>query len=340
MTAIKGGAAMSVTYGILCAVSLALIGVCLAVDRKKELCLFLLFISVFVCILGHFLISIAPSLNFALNANRIAYLGQVFLPLLLLKMTLNLSNIKLKKWILTALTIIGVAVLLITLTPGLFPCYYSSVSIEVVDGVTKLVREYGPLHLVYYFYLLAYFGMMIAAIIYGTIKKKIVAKLHVVFLTCAVLCNIIIWAAEQFLPRGFEFLTVSYIMSELFILLLYGILQEYGIITKNGSVVIAHTAEKADAYLSGKIVSSESDYTTLFSEQQIEDICTNPTVVELFTERELSVLKLLLVNKQRKEIAEALYVTESTIKKHTKSIFFKMNVTNRYGLYAKLKQYI
>ena len=126
MTAIEGGAAMSVTYGILCAVSLALIGVCLAVDRKKELCLFLLFISVFVCTLGHFLISIAPSLNFALNANRIAYLGQVFLPLLLLKMTLNLSNIKLKKWILPAFTIIGVAVFLITLTPGLFPCYYRS----------------------------------------------------------------------------------------------------------------------------------------------------------------------------------------------------------------------
>ena len=339
MTAIKGGAAMSVTYGILCAVSLALIGVCLAVDRKKELCLFLLFISVFVCTLGHFLISIAPSLNFALNANRIAYLGQVFLPLLLLKMTLNLSNIKLKKWILTALTIIGVAVLLITLTPGLFPCYYSSVSIEVVDGVTKLVREYGPLHLVYYFYLLAYFGMMIAAIIYGTIKKKIVAKLHVVFLTCAVLCNIIIWAAEQFLPRGFEFLTVSYVISELFILLLYGILQEYGIRGENGSIIIANTSKKAEEYLSGAI-QSDDDSATLFSEKDIDRILACEKIVSRITEREKEVLKKLLANKQRKEIADELFVTESTIKKHTSSIFAKFDVTNRFELYAKLKKHI
>ena len=69
---------MTVPYGIVCAVSLILIGVCLSVD-KKELCLLLLFVSVFVCNLGQFLLSIAPSLPFALNANRIAYLRQVFL---------------------------------------------------------------------------------------------------------------------------------------------------------------------------------------------------------------------------------------------------------------------
>ena len=75
---------MSVAYGILCVISLVLIGVCLAVDRKKDICLLLLFVSVFVCNLGQFLISVAPSLSFALNGNRVAYLGQVFLPLLML----------------------------------------------------------------------------------------------------------------------------------------------------------------------------------------------------------------------------------------------------------------
>ena len=93
---------MSIAYGILCVISLALIGVCLAVDRKKDICLLLLFVSVFVCNLGHFLISVAPSLSFALNANRIAYLGQVFLPLLMLKMILNLCNLNYKKWLLSA----------------------------------------------------------------------------------------------------------------------------------------------------------------------------------------------------------------------------------------------
>ena len=40
------------------------------------------------------------------------------------------------------------------------------------------------------------------------------------------------------------------------------------------------------------------------------------------------------------DFAEELFVTESTIKKHTGSIFAKFNVTNRFELYAKLKKYI
>ena len=330
---------MSIAYGIICVISLALIGVCLAVDRKKDICLLLLFISVFVCNLGHFLISIAPSLSFALNGNRIAYLGQVFLPLLMLKMILNLCNLNFKKWLLPVFSLVSIAVLFVTLTPGLLPCYYTNVSIEVVDGVTRLIREYGPLHLLYYIYLLSYFSLMLIIIIHSAVKKKITSTLHTTFLLCAVLCSIVIWLAEQFLPRGFEFLTVSYVISELFILLLYGILQEYGIRGENGSIIIASTSKKAEEYLSGAI-QSDDDSATLFSEKDIECILACEKIVSRITEREKEVLKKLLANKQRKEIADELFVTESTIKKHTSSIFAKLDVTNRFELYAKLKKYI
>ena len=328
---------MSIAYGILCGISLALIGVCLAVDRKKDICLLFLFISVFVCNLGHFLLSVAPSLSFALNANRIAYLGQVFLPLLLLKMILNLCNLNFKKWLLPALSLISLAVLFLTLTPGISTCYYKNVSIEIINGITRLVRDYGPLHLFYYIYLFSYFALMLAVIIHAAVKKKITSTLHTVFLLCAVLCSIVIWFAEQLLPRGFEFLTVSYVISELFILLLYGILQEYGIKGENGSIIIANTSKKAEEYLSGMI---QSDDTALFSETDIEHILSCGEIVSRITEREKEVLIKLLANKQRKEIADELFVTESTIKKHTSSIFAKFDVTNRFELYAKLKKHI
>ena len=330
---------MSIAYGILCVISLALIGVCLAVDRKKDICLLLLFISVFVCNLGQFLISVAPSLSFALNGNRIAYLGQVFLPLLMLKMILNLCSLNYKKWLLPTLSLISIAVLFVTLTPGFFPCYYKNVSIEVADGVTRLIRDYGPLHLLYYIYLLSYFALMLIVIIHSAVKKKITSTLHTTFLLCAVLCSIIIWFAEQFFPRGFEFLTVSYVISELFILLLYGILQEYGIRGENGSIIIANTSKKAEEYLSGTI-QSDDDSTALFSEKDIDCILACEKIVSRITEREKEVLIKLLANKQRKEIADELFVTESTIKKHTSSIYAKFNVANRFELYAKLKKYI
>ena len=330
---------MSIAYGILCVISLALIGVCLAVDRKKDICLLLLFISVFVCNLGQFLISVAPSLSSALNGNRIAYLGQVFLPLLMLKMILNLCSLNYKKWLLPTLSLISIAVLFVTLTPGFFPCYYKNVSIAVADGVTRLIRDYGPLHLLYYIYLLSYFALMLIVIIHSAVKKKITSTLHTTFLLCAVLCSIIIWFAEQFFPRGFEFLTVSYVISELFILLLYGILQEYGIRGENGSIIIANTSKKAEEYLSGAI-QSDDDSTALFSEKDIDCILACEKIVSRITEREKEVLIKLLANKPRKEIADELFVTESTIKKHTSSIYAKFNVANRFELYAKLKKYI
>ena len=330
---------MSIAYGILCVISLVLIGVCLAVDRKKDICLLLLFVSVFVCNLGQFLISVAPSLSFALNGNRVAYLGQVFLPLLMFKMIFDLCNLNYKKWILPTLSVVSLAVLFVTLTPGLLPWYYKNVSIEVVDGVTKLIRDYGPMHILYYIYLFWYFALMLVVIIYATVKKKITSTLHTTFLLCAVLCSIIIWFAERFLPRGFEFLTVSYVISELFVLLLYGILQEYGIRGENGSIIIANTSTKAEEYLSGTI-QSDDDSSALFSEKDIDRILACDKIVSRITEREKEVLIKLLANKQRKEIAEELFVTESTIKKHTSSIFTKFDVTNRFELYAKLKKYI
>ena len=331
---------MNIAYGALCFISLALLGICIAVDRKKDICLFLMFISVFVCNLGHFLISIAPTLSFALNANRIAYTGQVFLPLLLLKMILNLCNINYKKHLMTVLFLISTAVLFITLTPGFSTCYYNNVSIEISGGVTRLIRDYGPLHLSYYIYLFAYFTLMLSAIIYSVAKKKITSILHSTFLLCAVLCSIAIWFIEQFLPRGFEFLTVSYLISELFILLLYGILQEYGIRGENGNITIANTSKKAEENLSETIHSGNDDSFALFSKTDIEHILNCDEISNKITEREKDVLERLLSNKQRKEIAEELFVTESTIKKHTGSIFAKFDVTNRFELYAKLKKHI
>ena len=323
---------MSIAYGILCVISLTLIGVCLAVDRKKDICLLLLFVSVFVCNLGQFLISVAPSLSFALNANRIAYSGQVFLPLLMLKMILNLCNPDYKKWLFPVLSIVSIAVLFVTLTPGFLPCYYKNVSIEVIDSVSRLIRDYGPLHFLYHIYLSLYFALMLIVIIHAAVKKKITSRLHTIFLLCAVLCSIVIWFAEQLLPRSFEFLTVSYVISELFILLLYGILQEYGI--------IANTSKKAEEYLSGTLQSDDYDGKALFSEKDIDRILACDEIVSQITEREKEVLIKLLANIQRKEIAKELFVTESTIKKHTSSIYAKFDVTNRFELYARLKKHI
>ncbi len=218
---------MPAVYGTITIIAFILIGICLLVDKNKERYLLLLFISIFLANLGYFLISIAPSLNFALNANRLSYLGQVFLPYFLLMMLLTICKIDRPKWLNPILITISIVVLFIAASPGIFPIYYKTVEIDKSEGFTKIVREYGILHKTYLVYLISYMIAQLSVVIYAICKKRIIPYLHAVFLLSATLCNTVIWLVEKFISRNFELLSVYYIITELFILLVYGIVQQY-----------------------------------------------------------------------------------------------------------------
>jgi len=225
---------MSLTYGIIALISLCMVGVCVFADKKRDVWLLFVFVSVSICNLGYFMISVSPSLGSALNSNRIAYLGSVFLPFFMMMMVLRFCGMRRTKPLLITLVILGVVMLGITTSPGILPVYYSTVDIEIADGATKLVREYGPLHALYYVYLIGYMFSMAGVTIYAIAKRKIKTHLHTVLLLCTVFCNILIWLVEQFLPRGFEWLSVSYILTECLILANYRSMQKQGLMSKEG----------------------------------------------------------------------------------------------------------
>lgn len=223
---------MSIAYGIIALISLCMVGACVLVDKKRDVWLLLVFVSVSLCNLGYFMTSISKDLTDALNSNRIAYLGSVFLPFFLLMMVLRFCGIQRRRLLTVILVSVGIIMLAVTTSPGILPIYYSTVNIEIADGSTKLVREYGPLHLLYYVYLIGYMLSMIGVTLYAIAKRKIKSGTHTVLLLCTVLCNIIIWLLEQFLPRGFEWLSVSYIITECFMLAIYRSMQKQGLARK------------------------------------------------------------------------------------------------------------
>ncbi len=225
---------MPLTYGIISLISLCMVGVCVLADKKRDMWLLLVFVSVSICNLGYFMLSVSQSLGSALNSNRLSYLGSVFLPFFMLMMVLRFCGMKRPKPLMIILVTIGIVMLGITTSPGILPIYYSTVDIEIADGATKLVREYGPLHTLYYVYLIGYMFSMVGVVIYAIAKKKIKSPIHTILLLCTVFCNILIWFVEQFLPRGFEWLSVSYILTECLILAIYRSMQNGGLMSKEG----------------------------------------------------------------------------------------------------------
>lgn len=297
----KGTCSLPLIYGVVAFLSLLLLLGYGLFYRRKEPWFLVLFASVVVTNFGYFVLSVSGTLGEAMLANRIAYLGSVCLPLCMLMIILNLCDLQPHKLITGMLIGISALVFLLAASGGYLQLYYKEVSMEIVDGAAKLHKVYGPLHSVYFIYLFAYLAAMVGVIIYAAVKKQGRLRGFAPIVCTVALLNMSVWFVEQQINWDFEFLSVSYIASELLLLLLHNILPEREMQTKDVS----------DPYL----------------------VC--PQLAEL-TKREMDVLKLILENKKRKEIAEELFVTENTVKKHTAHIYEKLEVCDRSELLLKL----
>ena len=77
-------ASMSIIYGVMAVLSLGLLIAYICITRQRSIWFLLLYSSIFIVNLGYFVLSISRTLEEALLANRIAYLGSVFLPMAML----------------------------------------------------------------------------------------------------------------------------------------------------------------------------------------------------------------------------------------------------------------
>lgn len=216
----------SAIYGTCALFSLLLLVGCILAVRKKRFWIVMLFSSVLVVNVGYTFLSVSSCLEAALWANRVAYLGSVFLPLSMLMMILDVTNTKYRKLLPRILFLISVIVFLIAASPGILNVYYKEVSFEVVDGASRLVKVYGVLHPLYLVYLISYFIATVTVIIRASVKKTVESISHSVILACAVFVNIGVWFIEQISDMDFEMLSISYIISELFLLGVHLVMNE------------------------------------------------------------------------------------------------------------------
>ena len=322
---------MSIFYGIACLLSVLLLVGYFFVDKKREKWLMLLFISILICNTGYFMLSLSRTLTFALISNSIAYIGNVFLPFFMLMLILEVCNIKHSKALKYILLGVGLVVLFIATTGGYLPIYYKEVSLEIIEGGAKLVKEYGPLHILYFVYLFGYMASMVTIIIYAMAKRKLTSKMHAIFLSVIVFGNILVWLIEQFIEHNFEFLCVSYILNECLLLLLYGMLREYEYIkTKN---------------MKESIISVEVDMKVLetqekLTEEQVAIVFTKWNKIEELTKREKEIVKYLLLGDKRKDIAQKIYLSDSSVRNHITRIFKKLEVESTIDLCKKAKKKI
>lgn len=306
---------MSTIYAATAILSLLLLIGQFLIIKEKDRWFIMLFSSVFVVNCGYFTLSVCTTLEAALWANRIAYLGSVFLPLSMMMILMNITKLTYEKWVSWTLLGISILVFLIAASPGYLPIYYKEVSLLLVDGIAVLDKTYGPLHSVYLVYLLGYFSTMIAVLVHAQVQKKLPSVTHAVFLVVATFVNICVWLLEQLVHIEFEFLSVSYIISELFLLSIDMMQQE----VQREKDTIPPTPTPAP--LSTPAPSYDKESLHYFSQQL-------PTL----TPTERTVYDLYLSGSSSKEILSTLQISENTLKFHNKNIYSKLGISSRKQL--------
>ena len=320
----KGGAALVITYAIMAIIATVLLIGYLVLVRKKEPWLLLLYVCVTIVNVGYFLLSVSPTLTFAIFANDLAYLGSVFLSMSMLLTIIKLCGFTVKKKLILSLLVFGCVMFAIIATSGILPWYYKEVSLIHVDGAAKLDKVYGVLHPVYLIYLLAYFAAMVACIVQSIRKKMIASQRHASLLAAIVFGNIAVWLVEKFIPWNFEFLSVSYLFSEIILLGLYWMMQDYV-----RSDLIPQPVQEAPRPV-------PIDIATMPMEEKILKVLSFLKPGEILATREREILELILANQKRKNIAITLHLSENTVKTYTRTLYSKLGVTCREDLYSLL----
>lgn len=320
-------ASLTIIYEVAAALSLLLlIGCCLLV-RKNKVWLILLFSSVLVANIGYTFLAMSTSLEMALWANRVAYLGSAFLPLSMLRIILDVTNTKQSKWLNRTLELVTFIIFLIAASPGILPIYYKEVSFAVVDGAATLVKVYGPLHPLYLIYLIGYFAAMVTVIIRAQIKKAIDTTAHAVILAIAVFVNIGVWFIEQMTDIEFEMLSISYIISELFLLGIHLVMNEYQRMKK-----IIKQVESAQNYEDTSTPETMLERPVASETITPERIETFMMGLETLTPTERDIYDAYVARVTTKEIMANMNIKESTLKYHNRNLYGKLGVSSRREL--------
>lgn len=312
---------LPIIYGAVTVVSALLLVGCLFLVRQRKAWFVLLFSSVLVVNAGYTFLSLSTNLEMALWANRISYLGSVFLPMAMLMIVLNATNTVYKKWLTALLLVLSVAVFLVAASPGILNIYYKEVSFETVNGVATLNKVYGSLHHLYLFYLLGYFAAMVTVIVRAAVKKTVGATAHAVILAIAVFVNIGVWLIEQLSKLEFEFLSISYIISELFLLGVHLVMNE-------NQRLRELAAQKTVDGLTVDTV-TEQECVNGISKDTVKHFTEG---LETLTPTERHIYEAYLNGRSTKEIMSELNIKENTLKFHNKNLYGKLGVSSRKQL--------
>lgn len=199
-------------YGIaLALVSMNLIWF-VVTKRKTESSLFVaMYVLMVVASMGYLYLSLSTSLEEALLATKILYIGAEFIPFVMLAILTRFLKLKIHR------TVMGVGVLLafayfivITIFVKDGGVFYQSATLQTFNGSAYLEKEYGPLHAITFIYSAIYMVMMIATTSYAFTKLKTVSYKNLLLIVATILIVMVFSFISKSIHPAFDLMPYAY----------------------------------------------------------------------------------------------------------------------------------
>ena len=175
----------------------------------------LIFILAFSSHLSYVMLALSQNVREALLANKILYIGGCYLQLVGLLLIFSICKIDLPKWVRFLLAVFSTFIYGCVLTAGYLPVFYKDVDIEIRNGVTGLVKEYGPLHSLFYVEIAIYLVATIFALIYGWVKKPNVSRRNLAIGAFMQIFSIFAFFIGRSITKNIEWMALADLVDEI-----------------------------------------------------------------------------------------------------------------------------
>ncbi|MBR4431291.1 MAG: hypothetical protein IKS75_08355 [Clostridiales bacterium] len=166
------------------------------------------------------LLAKSMALREALIINKFIYIGGCFFPLVGLMIIMSICQIKLPKWAVFFLLIITATVFGISTTAGYSPIFYKDVTIEMRYGVTVLIKEYGPLHILFYLLIGSFLIATLVVLAYGWFKKPNISKRDLAIAAFMQIFSIFCYFVGRMVMKEIEWMALADLVDEIGFLLI------------------------------------------------------------------------------------------------------------------------
>lgn len=196
--------------------------------RVDTLFLITMFIISINCA-GRYIMSISKTLEMAIIANFLIYIGASLLPLLMIVILSRLCDKKISPIVLIILLVLSVIVLGGVLTVGKSDIYYKSVALIVDNDYSYLLKEYGPLHTLHLIVTIIEVVIILAYAVYALINRRRISYRTVITIIGIGLSVFIMYILERVLSLRVNLTVLGYLMGVVFLIGYYERIDIYDI---------------------------------------------------------------------------------------------------------------